>query len=284
MRRLAGAVVLPDSGRDDLADTIASVQAYLPEATIVVVDDRPEPASKRRFGPGCVVLPPLPYPRNAYGGLWMKECYAFRWALSNLDLDYVLRLDSDALLLGPGLDVLVAERFAAEPRLGVLGSYRLGQEGGTRDFGPAARAVRSEAGLPGLVLRPTCRAALRELLSAARANGYEFGEHTLGAVNALRPEMLARCHEKGWLGMEALAGSRLGEDWLVSMVARAAGYIIGELGGPGGPLALAWKGLPEAPEALVEKGVLATHSVRFWRERSEVEIRSYFAEKRGGGR
>jgi hypothetical protein len=214
----------------------------------------------------------------------MKECYAFRWALSNLDLDYVLRLDSDALLLGPGLDVVAAERFAAEPGLGVLGSYRLGQDGGTRDFGPAARAVRSEAGLPGLVLRPACRAALRELLSAARANAYELGEHSLGAVNALRPEMLSRCDEKGWLGMEALAGSKLGEDWIIAMMAKAAGYSIGDLGGPGGPLALAWKGLPEAPEALVEKGVLATHSVRFWRERSEVEIRSYFAEKRRGGR
>ena len=274
-----GAVVIPDSGRDDLGDTVASVQVYLPGAVVVVVDDRPAPAPRRDFGVGSVVLPALPYPRNAYGGLWLKECYAFRWVLANLATDYVLRLDSDALLIGPGLERTVVDRFAAEPALGVLGAYRLGRDGGTRDFGPAARAIMSEAGLPGLS-RPACRRALRELLSAARGNGYELGEHTLGAVNALRPAMLARCQDMGWLSAEALAPSKLGEDWLIGMVARAAGYAIGELGGPGGPVALAWKGLPAAPEELLETGALATHSVRCWRERSEAEIRSYFAERR----
>lgn len=283
MPGLMGAVVIPDSGRDDLGDTVASVQVYLPGAIVVVVDDRPAPAPPRSFGPGSVVLPALPYPRNALGGLWQKECYAFRWVLANLAADYVLRLDSDALLIGPGLERLVVDRFAAEPGLGVLGAYRLGRDGGTRDFGPAARGIMSEAGLAGLS-RPACRRALRELLSAARGNGYELGEHTLGAVSALRPEMLARGQEMGWLEREALARSKLGDDWLISMVALAAGYSLGELGGPGGPVALAWKGLPASPEELVESGALATHSVRGWRERSEAEIRSYFAERRAGAR
>jgi hypothetical protein len=277
-----GAVVIPDSGRDDIVDTIASVRAYLPLASVVVVDDRPPPWRPRSLGPTCVVLPSLPYPRNAYGGLWSKECYAFRWVLANLAVDYVLRLDSDALVTGPGLDRLVAERFAKEPTLGVLGAYRWGADGGKRDFGPAARAISSEAGLSGLVLRPACRPALRRLLVAARSNGYELGEHTLGAVNALRPGMLARCQEMGWLDMPALAGSKLGEDWLVGMMARAAGYTLGDFGGPDGPIAVAWKGLPASPEELLGRGVLATHSVRAWKGRSEAEIRRYFAENRGG--
>ena len=275
-----GAVVVPDSGRDDLVDTLASVRAYLPRATVVVVDDRPPPQRPRSLGPSCVVLPSLPYPRNAYGGLWLKECYAFRWVLANLAVDYVLRLDSDALVTGPGLDRLVVERFAREPTLGVLGAYRWGADGAKRDFGPAVRAISSEAGLPGLVLRPACRLALRRLLAAARSNGYETGEHTLGAVSVLRPEMLARCQEMGWLDMPTLAGSKLGEDWLVAMMARAAGYALGDIGGPHGVIAVAWKGLPASPEELLERGVLATHSVRSWRGRSEAEIRRYFAENR----
>lgn len=275
-----GAVVIPDSGRDDLLDTVASVGAYLPRATVVVVDDRPPPRPPRSLGPACVVLPSLPYPRNAYGGLWLKECFAFRWVLANLAIDYVLRLDSDALVTGPGLDRLVVERFASEPALGVLGAYRRGPDGGQRDFAPAARAVRSEAGVPGLVLRPACGRSLRRLLLAARSNGYELGEHTLGAVSALRPGMLARCQEMGWLDMPALARSKLGEDWLVAMMARAAGYTLGDIGGPDGAIAVAWQGLPASPEELLGRGVLATHSVRSWRGRPEAEIRRYFAEDR----
>jgi hypothetical protein len=276
----AGAVIIPDSGRDDLADTVASVESYLPAATVVVVDDRPQPTPTRFLGAARIVLPPLPFPRNPYGGLWMKECYAFRWVLANLAADYVLRLDTDALLIGPGLDRVVMERFASDPRCGALGGYRLGRDGGARDFGPAARGIRSEAGLPGLLLRPGCHSALRDLLSAALANGYEMGEHTLGAVNALRPEMLARWEEKGWLSLEELAGSKLGEDWLIGMATRAAGYTLADLAGPGGPIALEWKGLPADPEELVAQGVLATHSVRSWAGRSGPDVRRYFAERR----
>jgi hypothetical protein len=282
MLGLDGAVVIPDSGRDDLADTIESVRAYLPRASIVIVDDRPEPRCPRNLGPKCVVLPAPSYPRNPYGGLWLKECYAFRWVLANFSATYVLRLDSDALLTGPGLDSVVVERFAADPRLGVLGSYRKGPDGRARDFGPAARAVLSEAGLPGLLLRPASHRVLRKLLRAARANGYEPGEHALGAVSALRPEMLARCQEMGWLAMPGLSDSKLGDDWLLALATRAAGYTLGDMDGLGGAIALDWKGLPAAPEELLQRGVLATHSVRSWRGRSEAQIRSYFAEKRAG--
>lgn len=272
--------MVPDSGRDDVADTLASVRAYLPGATAVVVDDRARPAANRRLGSGCVVLPPLPYPRNAYGGLWAKECYAFRWVLANIEVDYVLRLDTDALVLGPGLDEAVVQRFRADPACGALGAYRTGHDGGARDFGPAARGVANEAGLVGLVLRRKCRAALRPLLKAALSNGYELGEHALGAVYALRPQMLAKWQEMGLLDLDELSRSKLGEDWIVGIATKASGYSIGDFAGPGGPLVLSWRGLPASPEELVSGGALATHSLRGWRGRSEAELRRYFAQRR----
>jgi len=280
MREPRGAVVVPDSGRDDVKDTLDSVRAYLPAATPVVIDDRPRPAASRALGQDCVVLPPLPYPRNAHGGLWVRECYAFRWVLANLDVDYVLRLDTDALVIGPGLGTAVVERFGADPSCGVLGAYRATLSGALRDFAPAARGVKSESGLRGLFLRPGCRAALRPLLRAAEANGYVAGEHALGAVYALRPEMLARWQQAGWLDLDALSRSKLGEDWIVGLAARAAGYTIGEMGGPGGLLALSWRSLPAPPAELVQGGALATHSVRGWQDLSEAEIRRYFAQLR----
>jgi hypothetical protein len=275
----AGAVTIPDSGRDDVGDTIASVRAYLPGATVVVIDDRAGPEPPRRLGPGCVVLPPLPYPRNAFGGLWAKQCYGLRFVLANLRVDYVLRLDSDAVVLGEGLDNVVVERFRADPTCGVLGAYRLGRDGGIRDFGPAQRAIGRESGWAGL-RRPASRRALRALLRAAEHNGYVPGEHALGAVVAFRPVMLRRWLESGWLDLDGLARSPLADDWLLSLAARASGYSLGDLAGPGGPVAVEWKGLPASPEALLAEGVLATHSVRSWGGRSEREIRQFFAERR----
>jgi hypothetical protein len=213
------------------------------------------------------------------GGLWAKDCYAFRFVLSNLEVDYVLRLDSDAVLLGPGLDDIVVDRFESDPSCGLLGAYRLGRDGGTRDFNPARRAIRRESGWAGL-RRPATRRALRELLKVADRNGYEVGEHALGAVVALRPAMLEHWRESGWLGVDGLEMSSLADDWLLGLATRAAGYILDDLAGPGDPIAVEWRGLPDSPEALLADGVLATHSVRSWAGRSEQDIRKVFAERR----
>jgi hypothetical protein len=279
-----GAVVIPDHGRDDLEDTVASVRTYLPGAAIVVVDDRTEPAQVRSLGPRCTVLPPLPR-RTSYQPfrvervnrrLWEKDCYGFRYVLANLDVQYVLRLDSDALVFGRGLDEIIVQRFHDDPKCGLLGAYKLGRDGGLRDFAPAAGGIRREAGWGGY-RTPRSRSSLRAILREATSNGYVMGEHALGAVTALRPAMLHSWHARGWLSDQGLAGSPLADDWLLGLATVAAGYNLGDLDGPGGSIAVDWKGLPAPPEMLVAEGALATHSVRSWAGRSERETRSYFA-------
>jgi hypothetical protein len=282
-----GAVVIPDDGRDDLEDTVASVRTYLPGATTVVVDDRSEPAQRRALGPQCTVLPPLlkrtsfePFRLGRINRrLWQKDCYGFRYVLANLDVDYVLRLDSDALVFGHGLDDIIVQRFHDDPECGLLGAYRLGRDGGLRDFAPVASGIRREAGWGGF-RNPRSRSSLRALLREATSNGYVMGEHALGAVTAIRPAMLAIWHTRGWLSDGGLAGSALADDWLLGIATVAAGYSLGDLDGPGGSIAVDWKGLPASPETLVAEGALATHSVRSWGGRSERETRSYFAELR----
>jgi hypothetical protein len=66
----------------------------------------------------------------------------------------------------------------------------------------------------------------------------------------------------------------------MALLTRAAGYRIGDFGGPIDPLALKWQGLPAHPADLLNAGKLVTHSVRSWQDLTERQIRDIFAKER----
>jgi hypothetical protein len=66
----------------------------------------------------------------------------------------------------------------------------------------------------------------------------------------------------------------------MSMLTIAAGFKIGDFGGPSDPMALRWQGLPAHPTALLAAKKLVTHSVRSWGDLGEAEIRGIFAQAR----
>jgi hypothetical protein len=275
-----GVVLIPAGPRDDALDTIESVQMYLPDMPILVINDgHAGLGDATALGPGVVVLPPLPFPHNVSGGLWRKEAYAFKYVLANIQCDYVLRLDADALLIGPGLDRLI-ESALSGPGTGLAGSFRATWDGARRDFSPAARILAAETRGPRSWRRPALRQVLRPLLRVATANGYEPGEHALGCVVGIRTELLRDWQARGWLDDTRILPTRLSDDHLMGLVARAAGYGIAEVGGAGSPVAVKWKGLPASPPDLIASGALVTHSVRAWGEWDEVGIRRYFREAR----
>jgi hypothetical protein len=70
------------------------------------------------------------------------------------------------------------------------------------------------------------------------------------------------------------------EDHLFGLMAVAAGFRIGDFGGPDDPFALRWKGLPCGPEELLSRSKLVTHSVRSWADMDEGAVRRAFAEHR----
>ncbi|HEY6275979.1 MAG TPA: glycosyltransferase, partial [Streptosporangiaceae bacterium] len=144
MKPVRIAVVIPAGPGDDIADTLASVLRYTdPSRIVVVVDDT---SSAPEQAPDVKVIKAGQARPGTQGGLWVKTAPAYRWILDNYEPEMVLRLDADAVILGPGLEEAAEQAFRRNPHAGLLGAYRVGPDGGRRDFGPAARQLRAETG------------------------------------------------------------------------------------------------------------------------------------------
>lgn len=283
-REICMAIIVPAGPRDDVVDTLASVIHYtLPSRIVVVIDDTSGQNNCRSrvsdLWPDITVLPVPPGASGTQGGLWVKLSEGYRWVLERYQPRIILRLDADALLIGHGLESKAEQAFQSNPEVGLLGSYRLGPDGGLRDSSWAARRLGIETNLRGL-LRPRCRSSLRRYLELAHANGYINGDSALGGAYLHSYAAARSIYEHGWFNQPWLASSRLGEDHLMALLTVAAGYKIGDFGGPADPLALKWHGLPSHPMELLSAGKLVTHSVRSWQSLSEVDIRRIFAEAR----
>jgi hypothetical protein len=280
-------VIMPAAPRDDVADTVESVLAFTgPSTALIVVDDTKgrsvDMKAVARMSTNITVLPAIDGPPGVCGSLWRKVAAAYRFVLERFSFDMLLRLDADALLLGPGLEEHARQRFATDAGIGMLGSYRLGPDGGPRDFAPIARQLAVEVGWAGL-RHPRLRSTLRTLLRDADKHGYVRGEHALGAAYLHSPDAVREIDRRGWLDLPPIGASRLCDDHLMGLITRAAGFRIADFGGPGDPLALRWKGLPAAPEQLVAGEALVTHSVRSFENLEEPDIRAFFATNRGDG-
>jgi hypothetical protein len=280
------AVIIPAGPGDDIDDTLASVLRYADPSRLVVIVDDISAATGRRYEPpgpssDVVVIRAQPARPGTEGGLWVKVAPAYRWVLDRYQPGIVLRLDADAVMLGPGLEAAAEAAFRRDPKVGLLGAYRTGPDGGTRDFRPAARQLRAEIGPRGL-RHPRLRAGLRRYVRLARNCGYVDGEHVLGCAFVLRGEAVRNIAGNGCFSQPWLEASNLGDDQLMSLMTVAAGYQIGDFGGPADPLAVQWRGLPAHPAELLAQGKLVTHSVRSWGGLTERQIRTILAEARAG--
>ena len=274
-------MVIPAGPGDDIADTLASVLRYTdPSRIVVVVDDTSSASAVHPELPNDVrVMKAGPARPGTQGGLWVKTAPAYHWILQNYEPGIVLRLDADAVILGPGLEAAAERAFRRNPGIGLLGAYRVGPDGGRRDFRPAARQLRAEMGPRGL-RRPGLRAGLRRCVRLAREHGYVDGEHVLGCAFLLRAGAIRDIDRSGGFSQRWLEASRLGDDQIMSLLTVAVGHRIADFGGPADPLALKWRGLPAHPSELLAHGKLVTHSVRSWGDLTERQIRGTFAAAR----
>jgi hypothetical protein len=197
-------------------------------------------------------------------------------------LEFVLKLDTDALVIGPVADKLRA--VFADERIGLAGSYTHTCTGARRDWSgwkrQLRRATQPVAIGPGRSVRyrsvRACR-SVRALLRQATDNGYTPGEHCLGGAYAVGPRLLEQDALFAW---RPWVGTHVSEDVVVGLLVIASGLTIRGLVGEGEAFGLAWKNLPLPPEELIQRGYSIAHSVRDQAYGEEAALRAYFRRHR----
>ncbi len=293
---------------DRLRSLTTSLQASLGSiGTLIVIDDADSPRDLTPYIAGSaqriVILHPPPPSQHARRNDRMTASTVtyLQW-LADAHVSYVIKLDTDALVIGDFRAAL--EHAFLSPNLGVCGACDRNFVGGrARDLSHWRRQlrlacspiqVRIGGGRPRLVFALTGRRArqrrfLRGAVRSAREHGYQLGEHCLGGAYAVSGAAARALAEGGALEDPTITvGSGLGEDVVLGLLVRAAGFRLDSLVAPGEPFALRHQGLLAAPEELVKRGHTIVHSVKSPDPEVERHLRQEFARLRwlanSGGR
>jgi hypothetical protein len=256
---------------EPLSELIESIRTFEGDAKVLVVEDAtPDvrwPQVRARFPDVDVIRA-----RRPTGGpprLSPPIALGYRTALERFEFDVVCKLDTDALVTGPGLGERAAARFAAEPRLGMLGTLGMRADGVPEDYTYDAWVLDHE--------RRWSR-AVRDRLARARAGTYD-GRKVHGGVYVIGRRAL----EAMDLDTDPPWWSQIGEDLWFSLGVCAAGFELGSWGAPGEPTASGSKWLPVPLDEVGERGLLAVHSVRRGADgESEAAVRAALRAQRAG--
>ncbi len=270
--------------RDRVLDLLDALSVYEPGLRhVVVVDD-----DRRPRGAWPTAVDVIANPRAGRGigtlggtvaGSLAGLARVHRVALGA----WVLRLDADALVVGP-----VVERVEAawRPGDGILGSCSRTCNGELRDVRRWSREVRRHSSPVWAWRRPPRRPwfvrpadpFVRSVLLQARAAGYAAGEHCLAAGCAVSAALVGALSARGWLERpERWLGARLGDDIVLGAMSRACGLALRDCHAVFG---LKHVGLADTPPRLLERGFAVVHSTKNDPSLDEASIRSFFAAAR----
>lgn len=260
-------VVGPGSGQLlGLKDLLDSARCYIDgKYKIIVVDDsvglRAVMLCKNYKEVDCL----RNWRPNGIKGLYQSLLKAYIYALKHYEFQALIKMDTDAMIIGQGLVNDVISYFTAHPEAGMLGSYRKTCTGTLRDFLPAVDQFKRSWD------------TWKDLIEEAQKKGYELGENVQGGAYIISYQCLKKIYDNGYL-IDRRNSFYISEDFIFSLYVRAAGYEIHDFATNGKPFAIAWRGLPISKEEAVKLNKKVIHSVKFTSE--DIEIRDYFRKIR----
>lgn len=219
------------------------------------------------------------WPKNTYGSLFCKKYQGLEFALANFMFDYVIFMDTDALLTGKELIEKIDKYFIdANQNIGIIGSYKIRTDGKKRTRWRWALYLLYLAYYKKSSLRKTI--LWKEWLPKAKKNGYKLGDHMLGGA-FISPYCFVKDMLKQYpydiLVRDKIFLVDLGDDVIFSMLALTNNYKIDDFGKPGDPLAIAQKFLPIDKEDVIRQEKQLIHSIKSGLNgESENELRNYF--------
>ena len=283
----------PDTVLDYLNDTIESVNHHTGVANclVVVLDDSRQGkfADIGKLFPNAVVITTPDYHEGARsstrGSLFGKQTYALKWLIKHYRFDVLLRMDTDAIMIGdaPHEDALAFLKL--QPTVGMVGAFT--RRGDGSDKRPAmiskgrelTREVQLRFGFKNLALATT----LRRLVRRAEAHGYNRGDMCTGGAYFLSSSAVRAMEEQGFFDLDALGRSKLMDDALMALLCCAAGYRLSDMPEDDDILAINWRGMPMAPEMLVSRNKKIVHPVKDDDPTVEPSVRAYFRGRRCAG-
>lgn len=281
------AIVIPVGPKCKLEyvlDTIESIRYYMPDCDqLLLIDDSGMAAGAKVSAavPGVDVI--VTPGRGKAAQLYLTLSEGYLYALQHYQFSALLRMDTDALIIGSSAEDRAVQVFAQDRTLGMVGSHKVDCNGDARDFSWARDRLRQETAWKGLLRHPRCLPGgllLRRLLKMARANGYELGEFCMGGACFLSIECLRRLSQSRLLMREEIGWSSLAEDHIFGLLVASVGLRLGDLATSDLPMGLRWQGLPCSPQDLVHRGKKIIHSTRFWEDMDESQIRDFFRDRR----
>lgn len=278
---------------DFVRDTIDSIVFYDDSAWIICVDDSGQNVAERwsSLYKNLRVVKSAGKSGKGPGLFHVLACgYGHLCADELARLAGVVRLDTDALLIGSGLGDSIAKYFSGNREAGIIGSHKIASNGTVRDYSAVARRVKQLSSPVWPVRHP--RRVSRDprlltnwlrftwLVRKAIRNGYDPGEHCMGGAYVINPKLLATLQSCGLLSTRLFDHTGLEEDAIVAILSYAVGYRLADFATRGLPLGLKWRGLPAHPLELVRQDKKLIHSTRFYEEMSEEDIRQFFRKRR----
>lgn len=272
----------PNSSPAFIIDTMESYVYYTQASyTFILADDSHQGvgAEVKKAFPDAVVLL-TDKPMGGWAGLYINLARSFAYALDHYEFKTLLKLDTDALIIGQAPEREAIQLFEDDEKAGVAGQYPNDYHGEPWDIGWPRRRILNGTQTWKFIRRPFSNLQLIPLSKKAQANGYRIGESVFGGAYFMGYSYLKAMKEAGHLPNMRLSKLNMGEDHIFGLLTKAIGYKLCGLCGKGQSFGMAWKGLPVSPEQLIADGKKITHSVRSWQSMDEAAIRKWFREKR----
>ena len=280
----------PATIREYLDDTIDSINHHLgaSNCVIAVIDD----SRQNRFADvgdlvlNATVVTPADYREGTKsitrGSLFCKLIYALKRLIRQYRFDVLLRMDTDALMIGDAPHEDATRFFESRPDVGMIGAFKRRGDGSDKTYAMAikGRQLTRELSLRHGFQNPALVMTLRRMVKRAEAHGYTKGDMCTGGACFIRSDAIEAMHEHGYFDLDVLKHSKLMDDALMALACYAAGYTLADLPEEDNVLAINWRRLPMPIEELVSRRKKIVHPIKDEDASIEPTVRAYFQKRR----
>jgi len=280
----------PATIREYLDDTIDSINHHvgMSNCVIAVIDD----SRQNRFANlgdavlNATVVTPADYREGTgsttRGSLFCKLINALKLLVRHYRFDVLLRMDTDALMIGDAPHEDAIRFFESRPDVGMVGAFQRRGDGSDKTHAMAVkgRELAREMSLRRGFKNPALVTTLRRMVRRAEGHGYTWGDMCTGGACFMLPNAIKAMDDRGYFDLQVLKRSKLMDDALMALACYAAGYKLADLPEEDNVLAINWRRLPMPLKELISRRKKIVHPIKDEDVSIEPTVRAYFQKRR----